>query len=175
MAIATALTVASTLIGGAMTIEQAVSQKRAQKKADIAQKASYEEQKATAEFNAEATRAQASAVRRESAERLRVFDEETGRFQGRQKTLFGSAGVELTTGSPLAVTQQTIETQERERQFLKEGGELEVQALEKQAEFQEERAKGYGTLIEELFAKKRRPAQGTPATTTSPFAGGFGQ
>ena len=87
-----------------------------------AQKAAYDYNAKVAE--GEAVTASAGAAREEEVHRAKLQ-----RMLGTQRALYGAAGVDITSGSPLLTMMSTAEEGEREAEFIKYGGE--VSATEK--------------------------------------------
>ncbi len=93
-----------------------------QYRAGQAQKGAYDYSAKVAE--AEAGVARAGAAREEEVHRAKLQ-----RMLGTQRALYGAAGIDITSGSPLLTMMSTAEEGEREAEFIKYGGE--VSATEK--------------------------------------------
>ena len=90
-----------------------------QYRAGQAQKSAYDYNARVAE--SEAGVAKEGAAREEEIHRLKLK-----RMLGTQRALYGAAGVDITSGSPLLTMMSTAEEGEREAEFIKYGGEVEA-------------------------------------------------
>jgi len=88
-----------------------------QYRAGQAQKGAYDYSARVAE--SEAGVARAGAAREEEVHRAKLQ-----RLMGTQRALYGAAGVDIASGSPLLTLMSTAEEGEREAEFIKYGGEV---------------------------------------------------
>ena len=93
-----------------------------QYKAGQAEKAAYD-------YNAKVAEQGAGTARIAAAREEEVHRAKLQRMLGTQKALYGAAGVDIASGSPLLTLMSTAEEGEREAEYIKYGGE--VSATEK--------------------------------------------
>ena len=107
LAIAGAVTsIAATAIGTTMGVVGSIQQ---QKQSEANAKA----QQAQAEYNARLAEREAKALEAESAENARRQHEESQKLKSAQRAAFGSSGVDMTSGSPLALLGATAAAEQR--------------------------------------------------------------
>ncbi len=86
-------------------------------------------QKSAYDYNAKVAEGEAGTARAVAAREEEVHRAKLQRMLGTQKALYGAAGVDIASGSPLLTMMSTAEEGEREAEFIKYGGE--VNATEK--------------------------------------------
>jgi len=86
-------------------------------------------QKGAYDYNARIAEQEAGVARVGAAREEEVHRAKLQRMLGTQKALYGAAGVDITSGSPLLTLMSTAEEGEREAEYIKYGGE--VSATEK--------------------------------------------
>ena len=82
----------------------------------------------------EAAETQAGQVREEYQWKVGDLKTQQARFRGHQKAVIGKAGVELSSGSPLALQAETSRMMSEDVRRLTQQGAWEVEALESEAE-----------------------------------------
>jgi hypothetical protein len=83
-------------------------------------------QKAAYNYNAQVAESEAGVARAGAAREEEVHRAKLQRMLGTQRALYGAAGVDITSGSPLLTMMSTAEEGEREAEFIKYGGEVEA-------------------------------------------------
>lgn len=152
--------VAATAIGTTMGVVGSIQQ---QKQSEANAKA----QQAQAEYNARMAEREARALEAENAENARRQHEESKKLKSAQRAAIGSSGVDMTTGSPLALLGATAASEQRNLMDAHYTGYRQVQQ-------QTEVAKQYRYQ----GAVARESAQSKTATALqigSTIAGGVGQ
>ena len=82
----------------------------------------------------EAAETQAGQVREEYQWKVGDLKTQQARFRGNQKAVIGRAGVELSSGSPLALQAETSRMMSEDVRRLKQQGEWSAETLESEAE-----------------------------------------
>jgi len=82
----------------------------------------------------EAAETQAGQVREEYQWKVGDLKTQQARFRGNQKAVIGKAGVELSSGSPLALQAETSRMMAEDVRRLKQQGEWSAETLESEAE-----------------------------------------
>ena len=81
-----------------------------------------------------AARANKAHVEEETALKMEDLKTQQKQFSGQQRTLIGRAGVQLNTGSPLALQAETERRMAEDRRRLQVAGEFEASQYEEQAD-----------------------------------------
>jgi len=86
-------------------------------------------QKGAYDYNARIAEQEAGVARAGAAREEEIHRTKLKRLMGTQKALYGAAGVDIASGSPLLTLMSTAEEGEREAEYIRYGGE--VSATEK--------------------------------------------
>jgi hypothetical protein len=104
---------------------------------------SAHQQAATAKYNAELAERNAKSAKKNAEYEARQKRKETARLLGRQRALYGKAGVAM-EGSPLIVAQETAAEGEMDALMIERGYAQKSAAYLSQAKLAKMRAKNYG-------------------------------
>jgi len=116
------ITIISAVVGVAGTAYSAYS---SYEKGEAEEEA-YDEQAAAAG-------AEAKAKREQAAREEEIHREKLKRLMGTQRAVFGAAGVDISSGTPLSILLETAEEGEREAEYIRYGGNVEAVRSEQQA------------------------------------------
>lgn len=83
-------------------------------------------QKSAYNYNATIATQEADVARAKAAREEQIHRDKLKRLIGTQTALFGAAGVDIGSGSPLLTLMSTAEEGEKEAQWIKYGGEVEA-------------------------------------------------
>ncbi len=111
-------------------------------------------QKEAYKYNAKVAEGEAVTARTAAAREEEVHREKLQRMLGTQKALYGAAGVDITSGSPLLTMMSTASEGEEEARYIKYGGEVEATRLLNEAK------------TSQFYAKQATKTAGFGSTST---------
>ncbi len=91
---------------------------------------------AAQEYNAKVSEANAEAIKAKAAYEEDISRDKLKRLMGTQRALYGKAGVDISSGSPLLVLADTAAQGEKEALAIRYGGDVEATQQKNQARLQ---------------------------------------
>lgn len=170
-------------ISGGSLLHSITSSKRQQGMAEEqwehtqkAQKAQYESDIATYQYNIERAESDIEALQAEKEEKIGTYWEEAQAFSRKQKAALGASGAVMGEGTPMEVMERTAQRQESEAAAIERSYRAEIEGLEEEKEFYGEQVEKTESLLDELFPepKKEEKEEESPVGTKleyQPYSG----